>query len=127
MILDEGRRDTMTDYLILIYGDERRWDALSADERGAVDDAHRRFRETAGDRILAAGELEDSTLAVTLRTAGDGFDVTDGPFAEAKEVVGGFYLVRTHDREEAVALAGLLEEARQGHGGIQVHPLVDHG
>ncbi|WP_348788529.1 YciI family protein [Leifsonia sp. NPDC080035] len=118
----------MTQYLILIHGDESRWNALSADERAAVDDAHRAFNERAGDAVLAAGELESSTRAATLRTGADGAPVaTDGPFAESKEVVGGFYVLEAPDREHAVALASGLAEARQGHGGVEVRPLVHRG
>ena len=118
----------MTQYLILIHGDESRWDALSAEQRAAVDDAHRAFTRKAGSAVLAAGELESSRHGAALRTGADGAPAaTDGPFAESKEVVGGFYLLEAPDRDSAVALAAGLAEARQGHGGIEVRPLVDHG
>lgn len=117
----------MTQYLILIHGDESRWDALSATERETVDAAHRDFQQRVGQDVLAAGELESSSAAVTLRTRTAGeWEATDGPFSESKEVVGGFYLIEADDRDAAVELAASLAEARQGHGGIQVHPLVTH-
>ncbi|KQR53989.1 hypothetical protein ASF88_03880 [Leifsonia sp. Leaf336] len=118
----------MTEYLILIHGDEGRWDALSADERAAVDEAHRAFNEKAAGRVRAAGELELTPLGTAVRTGPDGEPrSTDGPFSEAKEVVGGFYLIEGDDRDEVVALAASLAEARQGHGGIEVRPLVHRG
>lgn len=115
----------MTEYLILIHGDESRWDALSDDERAAVDDAHRAFNEKAAGRVRAAGELQATTTGTAVRTGADGEpQSTDGPFSESKEVVGGFYLIEGDDRDEVVALAASLAEARQGHGGIEVRPLV---
>ncbi|MEY9952763.1 YciI family protein [Leifsonia sp. EB34] len=118
----------MTGYLILIYGDESRWDALDEDARAAVDDAHRAFNEKAGEGVRAAGELQASSTATTLRTGPDGEPrPTDGPFSESKEVVGGFYLIEAESQEAAVALAASLAEARQGHGGIEVRPLVGRG
>jgi hypothetical protein len=118
----------MTDYLILIYGDENRWGALGEDGRAAVDAAHGAFWQTAGEQIRASGELQASSTATTLRTGQDGEPkTTDGPFAEAKEVVGGFYVVQAESQDAAVTLAGTLAEARQGHGGIEVRPLVSRG
>ena len=118
----------MTEYLILIHGDESRWDALSEDERAAVDAAHRAFNEKAAGRVRAAGELQASSTGAAVRTGADGEPrPTDGPFSEAKEVVGGFYLIEGDDRDEVVALAASLAEARQGHGGIEVRPLVGRG
>lgn len=118
----------MTEYLILIHGDESRWGALSADERAAVDDAHRAFNEKAAGRVRAAGELQATSTGAAVRTGADGEpQSTDGPFSEAKEVVGGFYVIEGDDRDEVVALAASLAEARQGHGGIEVRPLVSRG
>lgn len=112
----------MTRYLILIHGDESRWNALSAEGRAAIDDAHRSFASRAD--VLAAGELEPAAESVAVRTGAGGEPVvTDGPFAEAKEIVGGFYVIEAADRETAVGLAATLGEARQGHGGIEVRAL----
>lgn len=116
----------MAQYLILIYGDEARWEAIGDDERRGIDDGHRAFRDRAGTAIRASGELEPTRMATTLRVEADRPLITDGPFLETKEVLGGFYLVDVGDLDAALELAGLLGEARQGHGGIQVHPLVDH-
>ncbi|MFF2773221.1 hypothetical protein ACFVUP_39610, partial [Streptomyces bacillaris] len=62
----------MTGYLILIYGDESRWEALDEEARAAVDSAHRAFQESAGEGVRAAGELQASSAATTLRTGPDG-------------------------------------------------------
>ena len=118
----------MAKYLILIYGDEQRWDEMSDEEMRRIDQGHIAFREAAGSKILASGQLDSSSTATTLRAgAGDRPMATDGPFLESKEVLGGFYLIEAADREEAVALSSGLAELRQDHTGVQVHPLVDNG
>ena len=118
----------MTEYIILIQGDEERWSSMSEAERAEIDAAHGEFWRKAGDAIRASGELQGSRTAVTVRRGDGGEPVAvDGPFTEAKEVVGGFYLIDVPDRETAVELASGLAEARHDHSGVQVQPLVDHG
>ena len=117
----------MTEYIILIQGDEERWSSMSEAERAEIDAAHGEFWRKAGDAIRASGELQGSRTAVTVRRGDGGEPVAvDGPFTEAKEVVGGFYLIDVPDRETAVELASGLAEARHDHSGVQVQPLVDH-
>lgn len=118
----------MAKYLILIYGDEQRWDAMGAAELQAIDDGHRAFRERAGTAVRAAGQLDSSSTATSLRAVdGDGRPmITDGPFLETKEVVGGFYVIDAADLAEANALAGCLTEVRHDHSGVQVHPLINY-
>ncbi|MGN7798859.1 YciI family protein [Leifsonia sp. 22587] len=117
----------MSEFIILIQGDAQRWESMSEADRAEIDAAHRTFRQRAGEAILASGELQGPRTAVTLRRGADGEPIAvDGPFTEAKEVVGGFYVIDVPDREAAVALASLLAEARHDHSGVQVQPLVDH-
>lgn len=119
----------MAKYLILIYGNEQRWESRVPAERREIDNGHREFRATAGAAVLASGELEPSGAATTLR----GYDddhvpvITDGPYAETKEVLGGFYLVEASDLDQALSWAGLLAEVGHEHSGVEVRPLVDHG
>ena len=118
----------MAKYMLLIYGDEQRWENLSPEESAEIDAGHVAFRKRAGDRILASGQLEPSSTATTLRSgAADAPAVTDGPFLETKEVLGGFYLVEAADLDEAVALSRELAEVRHDHSGVEIKPLVDHG
>lgn len=80
----------MAKYLVLIYGDERRWESMSPQERREIDAGHSAFGQLAGTRILASGELEAPRMARTLRAGPGGKPtITDGPFLEGKEVVGG--------------------------------------
>jgi hypothetical protein len=118
----------MARYLILIRGNEQRWHSMGPNEMQQIDDGHRAFWAKAGAATLASGQLESSATAVTLRAGSGGeYLVSDGPFQETKEVVGGFYLVEASDRDEAVALASLLAEVRHDHSSVEITPLVDHG
>ncbi|MET7418624.1 YciI family protein [Dactylosporangium sp. NPDC005555] len=111
----------MAKYLILIYGDEQRWDAESEQERHEKGEGHRAF--SAAATVLAGHELEPSTTATTLR---GGPMITDGPFLEAKEALGGFYVIDAADLDAAIAAASMLPELASGHGGVEIRPIVDH-
>ena len=118
----------MAQYLVLVYGNEQRWDSMRPQEMQQIDDGHLAFREKAGAAILASGQLESSATAVTLRVGSGGeYLVSDGPFQETKEVLGGFYLVEASNRDEVVLLASLLAEVRHDHSGVEITRLVDHG
>jgi hypothetical protein len=92
----------MSEYLLLITGDEAGYAALSDEEGKAIYAGHVAFMDElrqAGVTLLASAELEPAATARTIH--GDG-TVTDGPFAETKEQVGGFYLIDVPSVEEAV-------------------------
>ena len=115
----------MPSYLILIYGDEQRWNAMSPDEEQRIHAGHRALQAKAGAAVRAVGELEASTKAVTLRRGPSGEPVvSDGPFLESKEVVGGFYLVDAADQDEVVDYATNLAEAVHDHSGVEIIPLL---
>jgi hypothetical protein len=115
----------MAKYLILIYGDEQRWDAMSPDEIRALDQAHRDFNEAAGSAILDGRQLEASSTATTLRSDPDGrLTTTDGPFLETKEALGGYYLIEAADLDAATALVSRLYEVSAGHSGVEIRPVV---
>jgi hypothetical protein len=118
----------MARYLILIYGDEARWDAESAQEREAKGAAHAEFVAAARDAggTVAGGELEAASTATSLRAGPAGRPlVTDGPFLESKEVLGGFYVVEAADLDGALALAARLPEVAVDHSGVEIRPLVE--
>jgi hypothetical protein len=118
----------MAKYLILIYGDERQWAAMPAQEVRELDAAHRAFAAAAGTAILDGQELEPATVATTLRADASGrLTTTDGPFLETKEAVGGYYLIEAADLDEVIGLASKLHEASAGHSGVEIRPVVDHG
>jgi hypothetical protein len=118
----------MARYLILIHGSEQEWDAQTPEELAAKEAGHIAFSAAAAPGRLYGAELESVTTATTLRASGgDSPIITDGPFLETKEALGGFYVVEAPDLDAAVALAALLPELREQHGAIEVRPIVDHG
>jgi hypothetical protein len=118
-------RTTMAKYLILIYGDEQEWAAMPAEEVRRLDEAHRAFAAAAGSAILDGQELKPAKLATTLRAEPGGrVLVTDGPFLETKEAVGGYYLVEAADLDEALALA---RQVPAPFGGVEVRPVRTFG
>ena len=118
----------MAKYLVLIYGSEQEWDAQTPAELEAKEAGHIAFSRSAGPGRLSGEELAAATTATTLRASGGGTPVvTDGPFMETKEALGGFYIVDVADLDAAVALARLLPELREQHGAVEVRPIVDHG
>lgn len=118
----------MAKYLILIYGDERIWEAGSAQERQDVEAGHAAFASVAGDAILAGHELLPTATATSLRGSVSGRPATtDGPFLETKEVLGGYYLVEAPDLDAVIKLAELLPEVSAAHSGVEIRPINEHG
>ena len=118
----------MAKFLILIYGNEQRWDAMSADEMRAHDAAHVAFSKAAGKRIISGEELESPSKARTLRRRHAARTAaTDGPFVETKEILGGYYLLEAANLDEVEALVALLPEVQADHSGVEIRPVVDHG
>jgi len=115
----------MAKYLLLIYGDEQKWSGMTADEQAAHRKAHGAFQEAAGARVLGTHELTDSRTAVTVRADDRGtVTATDGPFAETKEALGGYYLLEAADLDEVVALVRLLPEVYAGHSAVEIRQIA---
>ncbi len=115
-------------FLVLMAGEDSfaKWEAMSEAERQAVFDAFERFSAAVKERgRLVAGEaLDDPGSARTVRAGRPGDrPVTEGPFAETVEQLGGFWLVELPDRDSAVEVAMLLPDAYS----IEVRPVVDMG
>ena len=116
----------MSKYLVLIYGDERIWEAMSEQERTDNEAAHGRFAAAAGDALLAGRELMSTTTATSLRGSATGRPTTtDGPFLETEEALGGYYVVEASDLDAAIALAEQLPEVSVGHSGVEIRPIVE--
>jgi hypothetical protein len=101
------------EYALLIYGDEKLWDAADEEQRRDMYAQHGRFMKMLEDRgaVRGGAELASTTSATTLRHSGDDVSVTDGPFAETAEQFGGFYLIEAADMTEAIELAKQLPAA----------------
>jgi len=108
-------------YALLIYGKEEDWANLSPDEMTAIYAEHGRLGEALADKNLAGEELAPTTTATTVRTMNGESLITDGPFAETAEHLGGFYLIEAADLDEALGYAKLLS------GTVEVRPVVEHG
>ncbi|MPZ81697.1 MAG: hypothetical protein GEV28_15360 [Actinophytocola sp.] len=109
------------EYALLIYGDEKVWAAHDEDEKHANNARHERFATALAARGAMRGgkELALASSATTLRHEDDDVSVTDGPFAETTEVLGGFYLIEAADLDEAIALAKELPERV-----VEIRPVV---
>jgi len=119
----------MPTYAALIYGsaEDEGMDA-SPEVMEAVYAEYTEFGEAAGDVVVGGEALHDTNTATTVQVkGGKGGEVvlTDGPFAETKEVLGGFYLLKCADLDEALKWAQQIPGA--WHGKVEVRPCVDFG
>jgi hypothetical protein len=115
----------MSQFLILIYDDETRWANVTEDESARIMAGHEKFGTENEKAIVAGNALQGTSTATTLRPDGaGGFTVTDGPFAETKEALGGYYLVEAADLDEAIALA---KQVPVLSGCLEVRPIMVFG
>lgn len=110
-------------HLVLLYGDPADDPVPGTPEFDADMAGYAAFDEIAGDAIVL-GEALDPTAARTVRHDGDDPTVTDGPFAEVVEGLGGFYVLDAPDLDAALELARRIPAAAYPHGAIEVRPLV---
>jgi hypothetical protein len=103
-------------YLCLVYGEERAIQTMDDHECLAFD---RGLRESG--RCVASEALQPVETATTVRVRNGKLAVSDGPFAETKEALAGFYLIEAHDLDEAIQLASKIPPARVGS--IEVRPV----
>jgi len=111
-------------YLVLIYSEEPAG-APDPEQIGAVMTEYNAYTDMLRERgALVAGEaLQPTATATTVRIRDGQTMTTDGPFAETKEALGGFYLIEAKDLDEALALGGACPGAKWGS--IEVRPIVD--
>ena len=114
-------------YLALIYADEGAWATFSEDERQAAYQQYFRFGEEgrAAGVVLGGEELDATSTATTVRVRDGETLVTDGPFAELKETLGGYYLLECGSIEEACEWAARIPGA--SHGTVEVRPVYVDG
>ena len=106
-------------YLLLIYDNEERF-ATGYDPAELGE--YRAFGQKFGPAIRGGNALQPTTTAKTVRVRDGKRLVTDGPFAETKEQLGGFYLIEARDDNEAIAIAEKIPGAR--FGSIEVRPIM---
>ncbi len=113
----------MTQYVVLLPGDEARWQSATSDERAVVYARHERFMQLLherGHRVVGGAELTHSSQAKVVRGELDAVTVSDGPYAETVEQLTGFYLVESDDLDDLVKVCGLLA----GTGAVEVRAAV---
>jgi hypothetical protein len=112
----------MAQYLVLIYGDETVWEHAREDDLAQLMKEHDRFAEAAGAALVGGNALQPTTTATAIRRDAAGEpQVTDGPFAETKEALGGYYLIEAGDLDEAIRLATAVPAP---DGGVEVRPVM---
>ena len=112
-------------YICLAYEEEQKLNALSRTEWEALRAETLGYLETLreGGYILAAEPLQGIRTAATVRVRNGSVTVTDGPFAETKETLGGFFLIEARDLNEAITVASRWPSAR--FGSIEVRPIEE--
>jgi hypothetical protein len=113
-------------FLCLVYAEQEKvaalsdgdWDALIAENLDLCEDLRR------SGHFVSAAPLDRIETATTVRIRHGRPATTDGPFAETKEQLGGYYLIEARDQEEAVRIAGRIPGAR--HGSVEVRRLLAH-
>jgi hypothetical protein len=113
-------------YLLLIYLNEKRWSEIGEGEQQQIYAEFGKLREqlTSDGRYLGGSQLQPTETAASVRLRDGKELVTDGPFAETHEQLGGYFLVDVSDLAEAVAVAKQIPIARTGT--IEVRALVEH-
>lgn len=110
-------------YALLINERPGSYDGLSAEDLNALTAEYLALRSDS--RVLGGEALQPADTATTVRAADGELLLTDGPFADTKEILGGFYIVEAADLDGALELAGRIPALRQG-GSVEVRPLVEY-
>jgi hypothetical protein len=113
--------DTMR-YAVLIYEKPGAYDPLSSEERRAVTAEYLAIRDD--PRIVDGARLQPAEMATTVRVQGGETLITDGPFADTKEVFGGYYVLEAADLDVAIDVAARIPAARLG-GSVEIRPMVE--
>lgn len=111
-------------YLLLIYDNEQEWGAIPEAEKQKIYMEYGKLSEelVANGQFLSGSQLAPTSTATSVRVRDDNQMVTDGPFAETHEQLGGYFLIEAKDLDEAIGLAGRVPSARMGT--VEVRPLI---
>lgn len=101
-------------YLLLIYGEERQYLEMDAAAHSKMTKAYMDFGNEFAGQIQGGNALQPTGTAKTVRVRNGKPSITDGPFAETKEQLGGYYLIEAKDAEEAGAVAAKIPGAARG-------------
>ena len=111
-------------YMLLIHDDEGTWGAMSEEERQGLMGEYAAFSERlrSDGAMVDGNRLDHSHTATTVRVRDGERILTDGPFAETREVLGGYYLVEADTLDQAIEYAAQIPSARLG--AIEVRPVM---
>jgi len=114
-------------YLLLIYDAESNWSKMSEAEKGAMMQGYGAFTNSIREskHYVGGNPLQPVATATTVRVRDGKTMTTDGPFAETREQLGGYYLVEAKDLDEAIGLAARIPSAKIGS--IEVRPIMVMG
>lgn len=110
-------------YMLLIYSDESYYGTLDEGQMGELMGAYGTFHEevAAAGALQSAERLQPTQTATTVRVRDGNTTTTDGPFAETKEAIGGFYLIEAKNLDEAIGWAAKIPTA--AYGSIEIRPI----
>lgn len=112
----------MSEYLLMLAEDENGYATAREEFLGQVLEAHNAFAAKWGSKLRGGNALEPTSTATVVRPDGAGdFTITDGPFVESKEALGGYYLVEAADLDEAIAIA---KDVPVFFGCVEVRPVM---
>jgi hypothetical protein len=111
----------MGSYVVLLYADETKSDQLTPAELAALLEEHGAFQQKHGAAIKMGDALQRTSSAQSVHVGDGSMAVTDGPFVETKEALGGFYVIEAADLDEAIAIAS---DVPAPHGGVEVRPVM---
>lgn len=106
-------------FVALIHADQDAWESATDEERQAIYQRYMDFSER--DEVVGGAELQSTTTATTVRVRNGDSTVTDGPYAETKEALGGLFILECDSIDEACRLAAEIPAAE--HGAIEVRPV----
>ena len=111
----------MSEYVVLLYQDEKRMDEYTDAERSDLLARHGAFQEKHGAKVIRGAALQRAANARTIAVGDGSLAVTDGPYVETKEALGGFYVIEAANLDEAIAIA---RDVPAPSGGVEVRPVM---
>ena len=112
-------------YLCLLYENEKLWETMAEADTNAMMGEYFAFTSTyrQSGHVLAGEPLQPTATATTVRVRNGKLSTTDGPFAETREQLGGYYLLEAKDLNEAIQIAAKIPAARTGS--VEVRPIME--
>jgi hypothetical protein len=119
-----SKEESNMQYMLLIYSGDtpEKWDSLSEDEQNAIIGEYLAISQSPG--VTGGNQLQPVETATTVQVENGSMLTTDGPFAETKEALGGYYLLEADNLDAALEVAARIPAARLG-GAVEVRPVVE--